>query len=237
MQQASTVGLPRTLANYEVAYNRDLGKGKFGIVCIGKDTNNGTEVAVKRVSKYVNGRDVSKYVDEEFKNIQALKHPNIIKCLRYEKRDSTLFLILELCQSDMQKLVQDPQFSFEESLKLKFAHEFTQAIKYMHNHNVIHRDLKPENILVKNVNGMWIVKVSDFGLSRLIPAGVGSGSFSATGNTGTKGWMAPELIGPGRRRYTKLVDVYSGGLIFLSSADHKPGMLLTAKRSKHFYWS
>jgi len=47
---------------------------------------------------------------------------------------------------------------------------FTQIIlglHHLHNNSVIHRDIKPQNILVDNLNGVRILKIGDFGLSKV----------------------------------------------------------------------
>ena len=52
-------------------------------------------------------------------------------------------------------------------------HNMLQAVKYLHDSQVLHRDLKPANILV---NEDCSIKVCDFGLSRSICTGVDSDS-------------------------------------------------------------
>ena len=44
------------------------------------------------------------------------------------------------------------------------------AVDYLHKKGIAHRDLKPENILVKSKDNP-IIKLSDFGLSRMIDEG------------------------------------------------------------------
>jgi serine/threonine protein kinase len=42
------------------------------------------------------------------------------------------------------------------------------GLDFLHSINIIHRDLKPANILVdKLVGGMNILKISDFGISKI----------------------------------------------------------------------
>lgn len=43
------------------------------------------------------------------------------------------------------------------------------SLEFLHKENIIHRDLKPENILVDKLSdGMKILKITDFGLSKKI---------------------------------------------------------------------
>jgi len=76
---------------------------------------------------------------------------------------------------------------------------------FLHSHNILHRDLKSLNLLVGQD---WVVKISDFGLSRIQAT-------EMTGHRGTVPWMAPEVLGTSsseKTTYTERSDVYSFGL-------------------------
>lgn len=45
--------------------------------------------------------------------------------------------------------------------------QLLSAIAYMHDNNVCHRDLKPENILLKNKEDIGMIKIIDFGISKV----------------------------------------------------------------------
>ena len=70
---------------------------------------------------------------------------------------------------------------------------------------VVHRDLKPENLLYSSPEPDAVVKISDFGLAKVI-----SNDLMTTA-CGTPGYVAPEiLIGQG---YDFSVDYWSIGVI------------------------
>lgn len=74
-----------------------------------------------------------------------------------------------------------------------------------HEFGVVHRDLKPENLLFSSPEPDAIVKISDFGLAKVI-----SDELMTTA-CGTPGYVAPEiLIGKG---YDLAVDYWSIGVI------------------------
>lgn len=70
---------------------------------------------------------------------------------------------------------------------------------------IVHRDLKPENILLSTEGDDAIVKISDFGLAKVV-----SNEVMVTA-CGTLSYMAPEvLVGTG---YNNEVDFWSIGII------------------------
>ena len=212
MQRSLASPLPDRVGHYDVFYNRELGRGTYGSVCVGKNIHDNIHVAVKRITPRRESEIYDmKYIDGELRTLQSINHPNVIKLLQYERIAPRTFFIQELCDNDLQRFAQE--HTVFQTLKLQFTEEFAAAVRCLHGHEIIHRDIKPENILVKSSEGTWITKMSDFGLSRRIPEGIGSASFSATGGVGTWGWMAPEVIPTdGHARYSKPTDMYSLGV-------------------------
>jgi len=89
---------------------------------------------------------------------------------------------------------------------LKMAIDAARGMSYLHLFKppIIHRDLKSANLLV---DSSFTVKICDFGLSKTKAI-----HYAMTGQTGTPGYMAPEIIAS--QKYTEKVDVYSFGIIF-----------------------
>lgn len=92
----------------------------------------------------------------------------------------------------------------DDRLRLVMARQIAAAMRYLHAHNVIHRDLKSLNLLV---NTRLEIKISDFGLSRVIDK-----NQPMTSNIGTVAWIAPEIFS-NKKLYTEKADVYSYGII------------------------
>ncbi|XP_067948153.1 leucine-rich repeat serine/threonine-protein kinase 1-like [Watersipora subatra] len=121
------------------------------------------------------------------------------------------------------------------SVKLPFAviqqvaMQVASALSYLHNEpKLIYRDLKGENVLVwamptvrsKQMSHSVEVRLADFGVSRAVS------NYTAKGNWGTPGYMAPEIIEfQGKEEYTEKVDCYSFGSFLYE--------LITLKRPFH----
>merc|ERR1712159_294877 len=89
----------------------------------------------------------------------------------------------------------------------KVIGEITDAIRYMHQQDVLHCDLKPENVLCTHdpTSDGFHVKVADMGLSKVLEKGVEQDlSFC-----GTPLYMAPEMLR--KEQYSCPVDLWSIG--------------------------
>lgn len=76
-----------------------------------------------------------------------------------------LYLVFEFMDTDLGKIIKSNQFLSIEHIQF-IAYQIIDAMSFIHGSNVIHRDLKPANILVNCSD--CIVKVADFGLSRVV---------------------------------------------------------------------
>lgn len=61
-------------------------------------------------------------------------------------------------------------------------------LSYLHSEKIVHRDVKTENMLLDKTR---TVKIADFGVARV----EASNPNDMTGETGTLGYMAPEVFG------------------------------------------
>ena len=67
---------------------------------------------------------------------------------------------------DMSPYIQEDNWISQPILQ-SVTKQLLHALNYIHYNGIVHRDIKPENILVCS-NDPFVVKLSDFGLSKMI---------------------------------------------------------------------
>eukprot|EP00828_Plagiopyla_frontata_P042700 TRINITY_DN644_c0_g1_i3.p1 TRINITY_DN644_c0_g1~~TRINITY_DN644_c0_g1_i3.p1 ORF type:complete len:345 (-),score=68.06 TRINITY_DN644_c0_g1_i3:152-1186(-) len=141
-----------------------------------------------------------------------------------------IYLVLELCKTDLHQLTQTEKFYLDEKQIKVICYNIAIAVNYLHSCGVLHRDLKPGNILI---NEKCTIKITDFGLARSvgepmqpIPAEESQAiakkqikkitftqQSKLTQHVVTRWYRAPELILI-EKKYTDKIDIWSLGCIF-----------------------
>uniref|UniRef100_A0A3P9IPR6 Si:ch211-63o20.7 n=1 Tax=Oryzias latipes TaxID=8090 RepID=A0A3P9IPR6_ORYLA len=119
-----------------------------------------------------------------------------------------LWLVMEYCNGgDLNQylLSRSPDAQRNHSVVLQLS----SAVAFLHGLGITHRDLKPDNVLVCVTPKGPVVKVADFGLSKM-SEGPCRQHFSST--CGSDFYMAPEVWGG--LSYTGQADIFSLGVMF-----------------------
>lgn len=135
-----------------------------------------------------------------------------------------LWFVMEFCEGgDLNQFIlsrrPDPETNNSFMLQL------TSAVAFLHENNIVHRDLKPDNILISEKSGAPVLKVADFGLSKVC-AGLGNSCEGKEGDDknkhvnvnkfwlssacGSDFFMAPEVW---EGHYTAKADIFALGII------------------------
>ncbi|KAH5388696.1 hypothetical protein HBI33_045350 [Parastagonospora nodorum] len=186
-----------------------LGKGHFASVYLCVEKSTGLRYAVKKFEKRTGPGEKSKVdgLQQEIAVLMGVSHPALL-CLKDTfNEDDGVYLILELAtEGELFNWIVMKQKLTEPEARKVFVQLF-QAVKYLHDRNIVHRDIKPENILLTDKD--LHVKLADFGLAKII----GEESFTTT-LCGTPSYVAPEILeNSNHRRYTRAVDVWSLGVV------------------------
>lgn len=83
---------------------------------------------------------------------------------------------------------------------IQLALDLSRGLSYLHSQKIVHRDVKSENMLLDSQRNL---KIADFGVARV----EAQNPKDMTGETGTLGYMAPEVLNG--KPYNRKCDVYS----------------------------
>lgn len=191
-----------------------LGSGAFGEVYKLLDRKMNPFAA-----KYIKGSSLSlqqnsSVSDNEIKIMKKLKHVCIIKTYDIIKdRMGGTSLILELMEGGdlLNRILTSPNARMSENPARFVFFQVTEAVNYLHLKGITHRDIKPDNVLLKDTTEWPLVKLTDFGLSKLVVEGTVMKSL-----IGTPNYVAPEVLQPDKTKYTSKVDVWSMGVMLFA---------------------
>lgn len=149
-----------TLAQYpdlpeKYTLQQDLGEGAFSSVYKGLNNETGETVAIKIINKLNLTPKQLTNIHNEIQIMNTLANagnqPNILRLIESYDRTDNCFLILEYCDGGeiFNKIIEYTYFS-EQLAKHVFL-QLLDAIRFLHQNNVVHRDIKPENLLFKRI--------------------------------------------------------------------------------------
>uniref|UniRef100_A0A0G4HAB5 Calcium-dependent protein kinase 1 n=1 Tax=Chromera velia CCMP2878 TaxID=1169474 RepID=A0A0G4HAB5_9ALVE len=185
-----------------------IGDGAFGFVrkAVQKDTG------IVRAIKTIDKRTVEKGDEKEklFAEVQVLRkldHPNIMKLFEFYEDSKYYHLVMELYTGGelFDKIIKENRL--DEPTAAMYLKQVLSGITYCHKHNIVHRDLKPENLLLESADPGAMIKIIDFGTSRVFST---EGGRKMHQKLGTPYYVAPEVL---RKRYDEKCDVWSCGVI------------------------
>ncbi|XP_076951105.1 serine/threonine-protein kinase 52-like [Bidens hawaiensis] len=202
-----------------------LARGTFGTVHRG--LYDGIDVAVKLLDWGEGHR-----TEAEIQSLRAaftqevavwhkLDHPNVTKFIGATMGSSELNVQTENGQIDMPSniccvvveylpggalknyLIKNRRKKLAFKVVVQIALDLARGLSYLHSQKIVHRDVKTENMLRDKSR---TIKIADFGVARV----EASNPNDMTGETGTLGYMAPEVLNG--NPYNRKCDVYSFGI-------------------------
>ena len=185
-----------------------IGKGKFGVVNLGIHKKTQQQVAVKIINKdSIKTLEDKELVRIEIGILKLCHHPNVVRLLDHLENEDYIFIVTEYIEGGtLGQYFKKKNFNFSERQASSIMSQIAHGVKYLHKYGIVHRDLKPDNIMITQQNDFGIIKIMDFGLSKIV-----STQEKMVDGYGTLSYVAPEVLL--RTPYNKEVDIWSMGII------------------------
>ncbi|KAL9668559.1 hypothetical protein QQ045_006094 [Rhodiola kirilowii] len=215
------------LSKLEIRYV--IARGTYGIVYRGKYDDQ--DVAVKVLDWGEEGAITTAETaalrasfQQEVAVWQKLDHPNVTKFVGASMGTSSLKIpsknpsdgqtslparaccvVVEYLPGGTLKqfLIKNRRKKLAFKIVMQLALDLARGLSYLHSKKIVHRDVKTENMLL---DGQRNLRIADFGVARV----EAQNPCEMTGETGTLGYMAPEVLDG--KPYNRRCDVYSFGI-------------------------
>eukprot|EP01113_Clastostelium_recurvatum_P018131 TRINITY_DN2138_c1_g1_i5.p1 TRINITY_DN2138_c1_g1~~TRINITY_DN2138_c1_g1_i5.p1 ORF type:complete len:572 (+),score=95.93 TRINITY_DN2138_c1_g1_i5:28-1716(+) len=198
-----------------------IGRGSSGLVYKGQWR--GIFVAVKQLLD-VTDKDLAAFMDEAQLMKLLTPHPNVLQIYGLAQSPAGPILttsatvpvpapmiVMEYMEGgSLVHRLFDASIVIPLGAQAAMIRDVAAGMHHLHQEGIVHRDLATRNILVGND---WTVKISDFGMSRLVVPGETSdlSLYKTDTQVGPLKWMAPECIQ--NQLYSKKGDVWSFGVV------------------------
>ena len=153
------------LGSYEIIVL--LGAGGMGAVYRAQDTKLPRQVALKLLPpSFASDADALLRFRREAEVLASLSHPNIVTIYEIGQEGHTLYIAMEFVDG---KVLSDVLTAGPMPMENVFdvATQIATGLAFAHQSRIVHRDMKPKNIVIRRDG---LVKILDFGLSKLAPA-------------------------------------------------------------------
>ncbi|GAY40642.1 hypothetical protein CUMW_053520 [Citrus unshiu] len=227
--------LPRKTEEWEIELAKldirhEIARGTYGTVYRG--AYDGQDVAVKLLDWAEDGMVTSAEAAairasfrQEVAVWQKLDHPNVTKFIGASMGTTNLKIPSQSATSDSHNslpsraccvvveylpggtlkkfLIRNKRKKLAFKVVIQIALDLARGLSYLHSKTIVHRDVKTENMLL---DANRTLKIADFGVARV----EAQNPRDMTGETGTLGYMAPEVLDG--KPYNRKCDVYSFGI-------------------------
>ena len=193
-----------------------LGEGSFASVYEVQNRYTDVICAMKIILKSSNSPEDDKEILNEINILRCMDHPSVLKIFEFYSNKKSYSIVTELCPGGelFQQIVD--KGPFDEKYSAFIMYQLFSAINYCHKMHIVHRDLKPENILIvnKDQDGYPIIKVCDFGTSKIFEKGKIERKL-----VGSSYYIAPEVL---KKKYNEKCDLWSCGVIMYILLSARP---------------
>jgi serine/threonine-protein kinase len=186
-----------------------VGQGATGTVWRGIERASGEQVAVKLLHEGLlrQPKLVTRFVQERT-ILMMVRHENIVGVRDLFSAGESLGLVMDFVAGGSLRERLRAHGTLAPAEAARLLAQVASALAEAHGLGVVHRDVKPDNILLQAGDGRLDVRLTDFGIARVIDA---AGLTTPHSIIGTPHYMAPEVISGGEA--SPAADVYALGVV------------------------
>jgi serine/threonine protein kinase len=152
----------RLTKDFTIIVNKQLGKGGFGQLYLGRNIHDNILVAIKVEEQIQRSHLTMEY--QILKEIQGGE--GIPRVYYFHNGHKHNYLIMQLLGKSLDKLFSESNRKFSIKTVSQIAYQMVQRIEYVHSKGYIHRDIKPGNFVIGKGDKSKIIYIIDFGLSK-----------------------------------------------------------------------
>jgi serine/threonine-protein kinase len=200
---------------------RVIGDGGMGIVYEATHLRLRRRVALKMLFPHTASSQTVARFDREARAAARLQHRNVAAVLDVDTTPEGLpYLVMELLEGhDLESELQT-RGSLPIAEAVGFVLQACDAMVEAHAAGIVHRDLKPSNLFLTVDKAGWILKVVDFGISKLTDDGDVRLTTTEV-SVGTPLYMSPEHV-RSARNVDERTDIWSLGVILYELITGRP---------------
>lgn len=183
-----------------------VGVGGFADVWKAQDIQTDTTIALKIYSRLDD--DGINELSEEYKRMQCLNHPNLLRADHFDRWDNIPYLEMKFCSGgSLEKKIG----KLTDIEAIAIIRDLSEGLRFLHQNGIIHQDIKPANVLVDE-HGRYLL--SDFGISSKTKSTLRKSVNMSQNTSMTEDYAPPEKFSPksSDRVPDKKGDIFSLGI-------------------------
>lgn len=185
-----------------------IGEGGMALVYLARDLRTGHDVAIKFLRpEYKQNPDFLSRFQREANAASKMSHHNIVNLLDVGTTENPYIVIEYVNGKTLKDIIRESK-TLPEDVSVQIAIRILSALQHAHQAGIIHRDIKPQNILV---NQKGYIKVSDFGIARMVGTKTATVPDADKSVMGTVHYFSPEQAQG--ETATVSSDLYSVGVV------------------------
>lgn len=142
-----------------------IGQGSYANVYYYKDPDYDKKIGLKRAKKDLTTEEIERF-KREFNQLKVLNSPYVVEVYSYNEEENEY--TMEFMENTLLDYIQKNNNKLTFQTRVNLVSQFLRALQYIHSKDLLHRDISYTNVLIKEYDSTLILKLSDFGLVKIV---------------------------------------------------------------------